>query len=302
MADLREGLGLDSAKAEKTIGAFIRQQVEQAGARGVVVGISGGLDSAVVAFLCSRALGPDRVQGLFLPERDTAPETPGHARAVAQAAGIRLDTVDLTPALTALGCYQGAVAKALKSPVVGRVASTVIRGTGKNPFELTVKSAGSTVVREAVAFLRLKHRLRMCALYHRAERDGFLVAGCLNRTERLTGFFVRYGDTAADFAPILPLFKTQVRALAAYLGVPQAVIERPPTPDLIPGITDEGALGISYEALDLVLVGLERGLDPESLAAETGVAATTIARIRALVAAARSVSHDPPFPEMGLEE
>lgn len=297
MSEWRSSLALDPAEAVEKICAFISERVAGAQARGVVVGISGGLDSAVVAFLCARALGTERVIGLFLPERDTAPESFRHASSVAEKAGIRLDTVDLTPALAALGCYEGTVASTLKSRAVGRVASAVIKaGTGRSPFELTLAPAGNTVVREAVAFLRLKHRLRMCALYHRAEREGMLVAGCLNRTEQLTGFFVRYGDSAADLAPILPLYKTQVRALAAYLGVPQPVIDRPPSPDLIPGITDELALGVTYEVLDLILVGLAGGADRASIALEAGVAPALVAKIENLVSLAQALKHDPPYP------
>ncbi|WP_258359105.1 NAD(+) synthase [Moorella sulfitireducens (nom. illeg.)] len=296
MPELRNGLALNPAEAAQKICTFISDKVTGAKARGVVVGISGGLDSAVVAFLCVRALGPERVTGLFLPERDTAPESAGDARSVAEKTGIALDTIDLTPALTALGCYSGKVASTLKNKIVGPIAFGFIKTTArKSPFELTL-APESTVVKETVAFFRLKHRLRMCTLYHRAEKEGMLVAGCLNRTEQLTSFFVRYGDSAADLAPILPLYKTQVRALAAYLEVPQPIIDRPPSPDLIPSITDEMALGVTYEVLDLILVGLESGMDHAGIASATGVAPDLVAKIKSIVSRAQTLKHDPPYP------
>lgn len=297
---LRAGLALDCDRATRKICSFISDCVAAAAARGAVVGVSGGLDSAVVALLCARALGPDRVVGLFLPERDTAPESAGHARAVAAKAGITLDTVDLTPALAALGCYRGAVPGALKSRLIGRAGLGALRMAGaKSPFALTLAPGESSVLKQTVAFFRLKHRLRMCALYHRAEREGMLVAGCLNRTEQLTGFFVRYGDSAADFAPILPLYKTQVRALAAHLEMPQAIIDRPPSPDLIPGITDELALGVAYEVLDPILVGLTGGLGHEDIALELKVSPALVEKIANLVSLAPSLGHDVAYPDLG---
>ena len=105
-----------------------------------------------------------------------------------------------------------------------------------------------------------------------------------------------YGDSAADLAPILPLYKTQVRALATYLGVPQPVIDRPPSPDLIPGITDELALGVTYEVLDLILVGLAGGTNRASIVLEAGVAPALVAKIENLVSLAQALKHDPPYP------
>lgn len=297
---LRAALALDYDRAREKICSFISNSIAAAAARGAVVGISGGLDSAVVAFLCARALGPNRVVGLFLPERDTAPESAGYAREVAEKAGIRLDIFDLTPALTALGCYRGVVPGALKSRLISRAAAVALRAAGyKNPFELTLAPGESAVLKEAVAFFRLKHRLRMAVLYQRAEKEGMLVAGCLNRTEYLTGFFVRYGDSAADLAPILPLYKTQVRLLAAYLGLPRAIIDRPPTPDLIPGITDELALGVTYEALDQVLVGLSGGLSPEEIAQKIEVSSLLPQKIARLVSLASNLGHDALSPDLG---
>ncbi|MGB9826764.1 MAG: NAD(+) synthase, partial [Desulfofundulus sp.] len=235
--DLKALLAIDPPVVADKICAFVKEQVAETGATGAVIGISGGLDSAVVAALVATAIGPGKVTGLFLPERDTAPESIACARAVAQSTGITLETLDLTRALEQIGAYRGKVPTAMKSAGVNRTAFIAMRRIGgRSPFEATFDTNKGNILNEAAAFFRVKHRLRMAALYHRAEREGRLVVGCLNRTERLMGFFVRYGDDAADFAPIIPLYKTQVRALASYLKVPEAVIGRPPSPDLIAGI------------------------------------------------------------------
>ncbi|MBC7325099.1 MAG: NAD(+) synthase, partial [Moorella sp. (in: Bacteria)] len=172
-------------------------------------------------------------------------------------------------------------------------------GLGKaKPFLLTMEGGQAEIIRQAIAFYRIKHRLRMVVLYRYAEENGLLVAGCLNRTEYLTGFFVRYGDSAADLAPILPLYKTQVRRLAEYLGVPKTIIEKPPTPDLIPGITDEIALGVSYATLDLILAGLEEGLAPDALAEKLSVPPETVSHVERLVQMSAPWRRDIPSPDL----
>lgn len=296
---LRDYLQIDAEKTGNRIASFVFDQVNRARAKGVVVGISGGIDSAVVALLCVAALGKERVIGLFLPERDTAPETADCAFAVAKKAGIKLETLDLSPALDVLGCYRGAVAGALKGKFLGRAALSAMKVTvTKSPFTLILKRPHNAVIAETLAFFRLKHRLRMCALYHLAEKEDMLVSGCLNKTELLTGFFVCYGDNAADLAPILPLYKTQVRVLAAYLGVPEPVIARPPSPDLIPGITDEGALGIAYDTLDPILLGIERGLGDEDIAFDLKVPVSLVMRVKYLVSLVRETRCEVPCPDI----
>lgn len=292
----------DPVLAGEEIARFIRKQAAAAKSRGVVVGVSGGLDSAVVVFLCARALTPEKVTGLYLPERDSAPESRVHAHAAAEKAGVKLHEVDLEPALQALGAYRNAVSRAMQNPLVNRLAFWGIANVGKTqPFLLTMAGGEQNdIIRRAIAFYRIKHRLRMTVLYQYAEENGLLVAGCLNRTEYLTGFFVRYGDSAADLAPILPLYKTQVRRLAEHLGVPREIIAKPPSPDLIPGITDEIALGVSYEVLDAVLTGLERGTAHDALARELGVPLNTVRHIDRLVKASAPWRREIPYPDLSI--
>ena len=295
---------IDPSFAAEEITRFIRGQVQKGKSRGAVVGVSGGLDSAVVVFLCARALTPEKVTGLYLPERDSSPDSRLHARAAAEKAGVNLHEIDLEPALRTLGVYRDTVSRAMRNPLINRLGFWGFAGAGKtHPFLLTMSEGEqSGILRRAVAFYRIKHRLRMVALYRYAEEKGLRVAGCLNRTEYLTGFFVRYGDSAADFAPILPLYKTHVRELAGCLGVPPEIISKPPSPDLIPGITDEIALGITYTVLDEVLAGLEQGLAPEEIVREPDVSQATIRYVESLVRASAPWRQEIPYPDLpGLE-
>lgn len=201
------------------ISHWIGLQVKMAGARGAVVGMSGGLDSSVTAILCKRGLSDD-VQGLILPcHSDPADEE--HARLVARLFDIGIDKIDLGPVLDVLlGCL----------PEDGQVPVA-----------------------------NLKPRLRMITLYYYSNRLNYLVVGAGNKSEVLTGYFTKYGDGGVDILPLGGLLKTEVRDLAKELGVPAEIIEKPPSAGLWMGQTDEGELGIAYEELDQVLRALESG-------------------------------------------
>ncbi|MFO7172696.1 MAG: NAD(+) synthase [Bacillota bacterium] len=211
-----------SGSLTEQLARWLREQVEQAGARGVVVGLSGGIDSAVVAGLGARALGPERVLGLILPCHSD-PVDAEYARMVAEAFGIPCETVDLTPAYDALAA------------------------------RLTRAGEGTEVRKLALA--NLKPRLRMATLYFYAQLHGYLVAGTSNRSELYVGYFTKWGDSGADLLPIGGLVKEQVRAVARELGVPQPIIDRVPTAGLWPGQTDEGQMGVTYRDLDQHILG-----------------------------------------------
>jgi len=199
---------------------WIRHQISMAGAGGVVVGMSGGLDSSVAAVLCKHALG-DAVRGLILPcGSDPYDET--HARLVAQRFDITTETVDLGPV-----------------------------------FDLLVSALPSG---SRLSVANLKPRLRMTVLYYYANGLGYLVIGSGNKSELLTGYFTKYGDGGVDLLPLGGLLKTEVQDLARFLDIPGEVIDKPPSAGLWEGQTDEGEMGISYEELDraiLVLQGRE---------------------------------------------
>lgn len=215
------------------IAEFISMSVDNAGAKGAVLGLSGGIDSALTAFLAVRALGKERVLALLMPERDiTPPEDVEDAREVVRLLGIRSIEMDLSPILDGYG-------KVLPSERVREVPRLV---------------AGN-----------LKARVRMTLLYWHANLENLLVLGTGNKTEIMLGYSTKHGDAAADILPLGGLYKKEVRSLARRLGVPGKIIEKEPTAGLWPGQTDEGEMGITYADADAILEGLETGLGTEEL-------------------------------------
>lgn len=221
--------------AENVIAEFIKDQVEAAGASGAVLGLSGGLDSATVAFLAVRALGPERFLALLMPEIGVTPkEDLEDARQVASILGIRAEEIEISKLL---GCYSEVLPMAEAPPVVNG---------------------------------NLKARVRMTILYWHANLLDRLVLGTGNKTEIMLGYSTKFGDAAADILPIAGLYKDEVREVAERIGVPERIVEKAPTAGLWPGQTDEGELGISYEDANAILRGLEAGRGEEYLAAEFG--------------------------------
>jgi len=216
---------------------FIKNVVKKAGARGVVVGLSGGIDSSVVATLCVKALGRDKVLGVIMPERDSDPKDIEHAKMIAEKLGIRYIISDITDILRAFG------------------------------------AGGYIPTREfdKIADGNLKARIRMCILYYFANRRKLLVAGTSNKSELYMGYGTKYGDLSSDFLVIGNLFKTEVRELAKYLGIPQEIINKPPSAGLWKGQRDEEELGITYEVLDRILERIEKGEDKEKISKNLNV-------------------------------
>ncbi len=249
----------------------------------MIVGVSGGLDSAVVAFLGVKALGPNRIHGLFLPDRDTASENHRHAMKVAAAAGFSLETINLTPILSKMGCYNNIIVKFARNRLINRIGFQAFRKiTNKDLYEFNLKGSDNKLVNQAAELYYLRYKTRMRILYDRSRKDGLLLPDSLNKTENLIGFTV-YDDINVDFAPILPLYKSQVRTLAAYLGVPQEIICKPPSPDLFPGITDEIFLNISYELLDSIIFLLKKGVSENDISLQCNITEKQVKRINHLM-------------------
>ncbi len=244
------------------IESFIAHQVKASGRKGVVLGMSGGVDSALVAHLCADAVGPERVLALGLPEGDGGDDL-GDARAYAEALGIGFRLVDIAPLVA--------------------------------PFEATLKPKKT----DRIARGNLRARARMVILYFVANTESRLVMGTGNKSELLVGYFTRWGDGGVDFLPIGDLYKTQVRAMARHLGVPDKIVDKVPTAGLWAGQTDEGELGISYDDLDRVLLGIELQMDTEAIAEKAGVALAEVRRIEALVAATAFKRKPPLIPKVG---
>jgi NAD+ synthase len=268
---------VDCEKLAPRLEGFIRDHMEKLEREGVVLGLSGGVDSAVVAALCKRAVGADRVLALVMPEKYSAESHRRDALELAGLLGVRAELIDITPYLRKFGTYR--LLPLGRLPLPGKARDYLTRKAmkfyegkaGETPFSASLLGFRgkefASYFRRGNAHYRIKHRVRMVLLYLRAELENRLVVGAANKTEVSIGFFVKHGcDDASDVMPIAGLYKTQVRALARHLGIPAHMIEKPPSPDIIGGITDEEAIGVPYEGLDLILAGLERGLSVPDLA------------------------------------
>ncbi|MGA2382340.1 MAG: NAD+ synthase [Gemmatimonadales bacterium] len=224
-------LAIDCALVEQWLVEFLREEVK--GRRGfdrAVVGLSGGVDSAVTAFLAARALGPENVWGFMLPYRTSSPESLAHAQLVVNALGIPSRTVDIT------GAVDGYV--------------------GSAEPEADASRRGNVMA-----------RVRMIVLFDQSAKLRALALGTGNKTERLLGYFTWHADDSPPINPLGDLFKSQVWALARHLGLPKEIVEKPATADLIKGQTDEGDLGISYARADRILHWLLRGFKEEEIVA-----------------------------------
>ena len=224
---------------------FLSTHLEEAGARCLVVGMSGGLDSSVAAALCARALGGRRVLGLGLPEKETRnPRGLEDARLVASKYRIRFKIIDIT----------------------------LVVETSRNVL--------SAKVARGIPWGNVKARLRAMVLYYFANAERGLVVGTGDKSEIMLGYFTKFGDGACDILPLADLYKTSVRNLARHLGIPERIRVKASSPELWPGQTAERELGLSYEKLDRILWGLERWMLPEEIVRETGLKLTLVRKVR----------------------
>jgi len=268
---LKSEMKIEPEKMSLSLENFIREYTEKLEREGVILGLSGGIDSAVIAALCVRALGPKKTFALIMPEKDSKKEHTQDALNFARELNIDANLVDIAPYLKKLGVYKLFPLDKLLS--LGKLKGTLIkkayrfyeRKTGKISFLESLSGFKdkeySSYLAKGNAYYRAKHRLRMILLYLYAELENRLVVGAGNKSEYKIGYFVKHGcDDATDIMPLLNLYKTQVRELAHYLNIPARIIEKPPSPDVMPGFADdEEVIRISYEKMDLILLTLEKG-------------------------------------------
>lgn len=310
-------LWLDAPAEVDRITSNLREQVlGQLRRRGAVVGLSGGIDSSVVAALCVKAFGKDRVFGLFMPEHHSSGDALVLGRMIANHLGIEAVVEDIAPALEGLGCYRRQV-EAIRTvvPEYGDgwkcklVLPSVLDSDRVNITKLTVQSPSgdvTTVRLSASAYLQLvaatnfKQRVRKMTEYYHADRLNYAVAGTPNRLEYDQGFFVKQGDGSADFKPIAHLYKTQVYQLAEYLGVPEEIRRRPPTTDTfsMAQTQEEFYFALPYDRMDLCLYGLNHGMSAEEVAPAVGITAEQVSRVYKDIEAKRRATrylHQPPL-------
>jgi NAD+ synthase len=239
-------LELDLAEVEKRIKRFIKEYIENAEADGIVLGMSGGIDSGTVAAISSLSIGGDKVTGLMLPERETSNSKDiNDAKIVAEKFGLKTTVCDITPTLE--GFYK-------TIPI----------------FDQTEKLCKGNI----------KARTRMIYLYYYANKLNMIVCGSSDKSETMMGYFTKWGDVAADISPLMDLYKTQVRKLAEHIGIPPELAAKPSTPALWPNQLAETELGIKYETLDLILYGLERFMTTEEIAQQISVKKPLVEKVK----------------------
>ena len=302
-------LKLDAAhEVDKICGGLRDLLAHQLKRRGLVVGLSGGIDSSVTAALAVRAIGPQRVLGLLMPERHSAVDTLPLSGLVAQHLGITTIREDISATLEAVGCYrryQDAIrtlvpeyADDWRSKIV---ISSAMDSRGFSLFYLVVQGPVGTEQKirlpaatylEIVAATNFKQRTRKMLEYYHADRLHFAVAGTPNRLEYDQGFFVKLGDGAADVKPIAHLYKSQVYQLAEYLELPEEIRKRPPTTDTysLPQGQDEFYFSIPYQIMDLCLYGKNHSVAAGEVAAAVGLTEEQVGSLYADIDTKRSTT------------
>jgi NAD+ synthase len=278
-------LSIDVPSERERICAFINASLRSFRREGAVVGLSGGIDSAVAAALCVEALGRDKVIGLIMPEKESNPVSAEYAQRHADRLGIRHEYIDITPVLEQFGTYakRDEVIRSIYKEFLPddkmklSLPPDLLEKDALNIFSLSIVRGDDLVFRSRltkaqlnsiVAATNTKHRTRMIHLYHCAEKYSYIVCGTTNRTELIQGFFVKYGDGGVDIEPIAHLYKTQVYQLAAAMMISSEIIRRPPSADTFSkAVSDEEFyFRMPYDRLDPLLWAWERKLT----SAETG--------------------------------
>jgi NAD+ synthase len=313
VTEATDWLALDVPAEVERMAAWMRETVaHRLHRRGVVLGLSGGVDSSVCAALAVKALGADKVFGLLMPEKDSSGESARLGRLVAEGLGIAHELFDIAPALEALGCYRqrdDAIRALFPDYGEGWKSKIVIAGQASqlHYFRLVVQDPSGRQEQARlparqylalVAATNHKQRVRKALEYYHADRLHHAVIGTPNRLEYDQGFFVKNGDGAADLKPIAHLYKTQVYALARHLGLPEGVCSSVPTTDTysLPQGQDEFYFALPYGQMDLALWAHDHGLPPSALAQRLGTDLPAAERIYADIETKRRTTrylHEP---------
>lgn len=239
-------LEIDFSEVQTRICRFIKEYVRNSGAKGIVLGLSGGIDSGTIAALSSLAIGGENVFGLLLPEKENFNQKDiDDAKMVAEQFQLQTQVCDMSDALNDL---YGAI------PV----------------FDQSDKLCKGNI----------KARIRMIYLYYYANKQNRIVCGSSDKSETMMGYFTKWGDAASDIAPIMDLYKTQVRNLAIHLGIPKELALKPSTPALWPNQMAESELGVKYETLDLILYGLERFMKVQEISDQLGIEKIIVEKVK----------------------
>jgi NAD+ synthase len=318
-------LKIDCKSEVEFICSFIKQQMIMMKREGIVIGLSGGIDSAVSAALCVKALGKEKVFGLILPEKESNPISAIYGRKQAERLGIITETIDITPILKEFGTYDK------RDKIIREIFPEYNSGYKLKitlPADLLLKDAfnfftlkiendngdvkSSRLNKEAlngiVAATDTKQRTRMMHLYYFAEMKNYLVCGTTNKSEVIQGFFVKYGDGGVDIEPLAHLYKTQIYQLSEYLGVIKEIIDRKPSPDTFSyQISDEEFyFRIPYDKLDFLLYAWEHNIKVSVVCEVMDLKEEQVKRafrdFKSKYNATKHLRQSPPIPAKDLEE
>ena len=256
-------ISTDYKETTTVIKEFIKTYVKNSGCNGVVIGLSGGIDSAVTAVICRQALGKNNAKCIFLPEKATPESDDKHQ--------------DLLVKNFDLDCGT-------------RNISDIVEQFSKN----------SLVKSDKCVLANVKARIRMTLLFEYANVHNLLVCGTSNKSEILIGYFTKYGDGGVDFMPLGDLYKTQIWELAKHLKIPDEIIKKPPTAGLWEGQTDEKEFKLTYSQLDTILMGLETKTDEKKIAELAGVKVEDVRRIKNMRLKSQHKRRSPQIPKIGL--
>lgn len=289
---------MDEAAEAARIENCLVEAVKGRNCRGAVLGVSGGVDSALTVVLAARALGPERVLALVMPDRDSRPDAEEHARSLCSELGVRVIREEISDVLEALGCYRrrdAAIRQLVPAFTDGHRVKIALRNDilvrdSVPTFTLTTETPGgdretarmpAAVYRQVVAATNMKQRVRKTLEYLHAEQSHAVVLGTANRLEHELGFFVRGGDGLADVKPIAHLYKTQVYALASHVGVPSDILGAEPTTDTysLPQTQEEFYFGFPLQTVDLLLYASNNHIPAAHAAAALGFEREAIERV-----------------------
>jgi len=284
-----EAFQIDAQEWCKQIETFISDKFSLSYRDGIVVPISGGLDSSVVATLCTRAIGKEKVIGLMLPERFGNPEANYYGQLIAKHLDIKTMKINISPILKGLG-----TSNLFLSAISGRefwrdIVNWFLQKrnqTAKILYIDALKGQLNPTSRELIAQVNSKQRARLLATYRIADEYNLMVAGSSHKTEQMVGLFVKYGiDDCADIMPLKNIYRSQILQLAEYIKIPPEILRRSPNPDILPGITDkyQGYFGIDYLKVELILLGMQMELSTDEIARQLGLDDQTVIQMFEIV-------------------
>jgi NAD+ synthase len=309
-------LRIDPVEETRRITNSIREALAtQLKRKGIVLGISGGVDSSVVAALCVRAVGKERVVGLLMPEADSSEDSIALGQQLAESLGIQSILENITPTLEGAGCYRRrdeAIRRVVPEYGEGYkskiILPNLLDAAAYAIFSIVVQSPSGDTKKVrlpldaylgVVAATNFKQRVRKMFEYYHADRLNFAVAGTPNRLEYDLGFFVKNGDGSADLKPIAHLYKSQVYQLAAHLGVPEEIQRRPPSTDTysLEQSQEEFYFNMPLAKMDACLYGRDHGMSPEEVATQVGFTPEQVTRAYSIIDSKRRAArylHLPP--------